>query len=108
MATPAQVSALLDAVTRMLRLAAAAPRTAAAWTSSGTSYQQRGLKHRPDGAIRMVPVPPVLAAMLRSHHAAYGTAPDGLLFRGTRAGRSADRSTAAPGNPPVLSPSGPS
>jgi hypothetical protein len=41
----------------MLRLAAAAPRTAAAWTSSGTSHEQRGLKHRPEGAIRMVPVP---------------------------------------------------
>ena len=70
----------------MLRLAAAAPRTAAAWTSSGTSHEQRGLKHRPDGTIRLVPVPPVLAAMLRAHHAAYGTAPDGRLFRGTRGG----------------------
>ena len=70
----------------MLRLAAAAPRTAAAWTSSGTSHEQRGLKHRPVGAIRMVPAPPALAAMLRAHHAAYGTAPDGRLFRGTRGG----------------------
>ena len=123
-ASPEQVSALLDAVSRtrpeltaffgclyyaalrpeeavalrladchlpgsgwgMLRLASAAPRTAAAWTSDGTSYEQRGLKHRPDGAIRMVPVPPVLVAMLRAHHAAYGTAPDGRLFRGTRGG----------------------
>ena len=124
MASPAQVSALLDAVTRtqpemtaffgclyyaalrpeeavalrfadcrlpgsgwgMLRLAAATPGTAAAWTGSGTSHEQRGLKHRPDGAIRMVPVPPVLAAMLRAHVTAYGTAPDGRLFRGTRGG----------------------
>ena len=70
----------------VLRLAAATPRTAAAWTSDGTSYEQRGLKHRPDGAIRMVPVPPVLVAMLREHHAAYGTVPDGRLFRGTRGG----------------------
>jgi len=70
----------------MLRLAAAAPRTAAAWTSSGTSHEQRGLKHRPDGTIRMVPVPPVLAAMLRAHVTAYGAAPDGRLFRGTRGG----------------------
>ena len=70
----------------MLRLAAAVPRTAAAWTGSGTSHEQRGLKHRPDGAIRMVPVPPVLTAMLRTHHAAYGTAPDGRLLRGTRGG----------------------
>jgi integrase len=123
-ATPAQVSALLDAVARirpeitaffgclyyaalhpeeavalrfadcylpgsgwgMLRLVAATPRTAAAWTNSGTSHEQRGLKHRPDGTIRMVPVPPALAAMLRSHHAAYGTAPDGRLFCGARGG----------------------
>ena len=123
-ASPDQVSALLDAVARtrpelaaffgclyyaalrpeesvalrlgdchlpgsgwgVLRLAAATPRTAAAWTSDGTSYEQRGLKHRPDGSIRMVPAPPVLAAMLRAHHAAYGTAPDGRLFRGTYGG----------------------
>jgi integrase len=123
-ASPAQVSALLDAVARtrpemtaffgclyyaalrpeeavalriadchlpgsgwgILRLAAATPRTAAAWTNGGTSHEQRGLKHRPDGAIRMVPVPPVLVAMLRAHSTAYGTAPDGRLFRGTRGG----------------------
>jgi len=123
-ASPTQVSALLDAIARtrpeltaffgslyyaalrpeeavalrntdchlptsgwgMLRLAAAAPRTAAAWTSDGTSYEQRGLKHRPEGTIRRVPAPPVLVAMLRAHHAAYGTAPDGRLFRGTRGG----------------------
>jgi hypothetical protein len=70
----------------MLRLAAPTPRTASAWTSSGTSHEQRGLKHRPDGAIRMVPVPPVLAAMLCAHVTAYGTAPDGRLFRGARGG----------------------
>ena len=70
----------------VLQLALATPRTAAAWTSDGTSYEQRGLKHRPDGAIRLVPAPPVLVAMLRAHHAAYGTAPDGRLFRGTRGG----------------------
>ena len=123
-ASPAQVSALLDAVARtrpemtaffgclyyaalrpeeavalrhadchlpgsgwgMLRLAAAAPRTAAAWTSNGTSHEQRGLKHRPDGAIRMVPVPPALTALLHAHHAVYGTAPDGRVFRGARGG----------------------
>jgi integrase len=70
----------------MLRLAAATPRTAPAWTSSGTSHEQRGLKHRPNGTIRIVPAPPVLTAMLRAHHAAYGTAPDGRLSRGTRGG----------------------
>jgi hypothetical protein len=70
----------------VLRLAVAAPRTTAAWTGSGASHERRGLKHRSDGAIRMVPVPPVLAAMLRTHVNAYGTAHDGRLFRGTRSG----------------------
>lgn len=146
MASPAQVSALLEAVDRirpemtaffgclyyaalrpeeavalrypdcrlpgsgwgMLRLAAASPRTAIAWTSGGTSHEHRGLKHRPDGTIRMIPVPPVLAAMLRAHFAVYGTAPDGRLFRGTPAGCSVNRSTAESGTPPALSPSAPS
>lgn len=123
-ASPGQVSALLDAVARirpeltaffgclyyaalrpeeavalrladchlpgsgwgMLRLTVATPRTAAAWTDSGASYEQRGLKHRPDGTIRMVPAPPVLAAMLRAHLTTHGTAPDGRLFRGRRGG----------------------
>ena len=34
----------------------------------------------------VVPVPPVLAAMLRAHFTAYGTAPDGRLFGGARGG----------------------
>jgi integrase len=123
-ASPDQVSALLDAVTQtrpeltaffgclyyaalrpeeavalrladchlpgsgwgVLRLATATPRTAAAWTSTGTSHEQRGLKHRPHGTIRMVPVPPVLVAILRTHVNAYGTAPGGRLFQGTRGG----------------------
>jgi integrase len=70
----------------VIRLAAATTRTAAAWTDSGASYDQRGLKHRPDGTIRMVPVPPMLVTLLRAHVTVYGTAPDGRLFRGTRGG----------------------
>jgi integrase len=67
-------------------LTAACPRTGAAWTSTGTPFEPRGLKHRPDGAIRVVPIPPVLVRMLRQHMHAFGTAPDGRLFRGTRGG----------------------
>ena len=67
-------------------LTAACPRTAAAWTSTGTPYEPRGLKHRPYGAIRVIPIPPVLTSMLHSHLADHGTAPDGRLFRGTRGG----------------------
>jgi integrase len=63
-------------------LTAACPRTGAAWTSTGTPFEPRGLKHRPGGTIRVVPIPPVLVRMLRQHLHAFGTAPDGRLFRG--------------------------
>jgi integrase len=65
---------------------AACPRTGTAWTSTGTSFERRGLKHRPDGTIRIVPIPPVLVGMLRQHLHASGTTPDGRLFGGTRGG----------------------
>ncbi len=70
----------------LLTLTTAAPRTATAWTSDGTSHEQRGLKHRPDGTIRTVPIPPVLVSMLRTHYQQHGAAPDGRLFQGTRGG----------------------
>ena len=47
-------------------LTAACPRTGTAWTSTGRPHEARGLKHRPGGTIRVVPIPPVLVAMLRS------------------------------------------
>ncbi len=79
-------------------LTAACPRTGTAWTSTGTPFEPRGLKHRPDGTIRVIPIPPVLTSMLHRHLADHGTAPDGRLFRGTRAwALSANRTpTAAP------------
>ena len=67
-------------------LTAACPRTGSAWSSTGTPFEPRGLKHRPGGAIRVVPIPPVLVCMLGQHLHAFGTAPDGRLFRGTRGG----------------------
>jgi hypothetical protein len=60
------------------------PRTGIAWTSTGTPYEPRGLKYRADGTIRVVPIPPVLARMLRRHLRQFGTAADGRLFPGTR------------------------
>ena len=51
----------------MLTLTRAVPRTAKAWTGTGSSYEERGLKHRPEGSVRTVPIPPVLVAMLRHH-----------------------------------------
>jgi integrase len=69
-----------------LVLTGACPRTGSAWTSTGTPYELRGLKHRPDGTVRVVPVPPALAGLLRHQLREYGTAPDGRLFRGARGG----------------------
>ena len=80
----------LDLPTRGQRgkliLTGACPRTGSAWTSTGTPHEPRSLKHRPDGAVRVVPVPPVLACLLLEHLREYGTAPDGRLFRGARGG----------------------
>ncbi len=67
-------------------LTTACPRTGTAWTGTGTSFELRGLKHRPDGAIRAVPIPPEMVDMLRRHLREFGTAPDGRLFRGARGG----------------------
>jgi hypothetical protein len=67
-------------------LTAACPRTAAVWTSTGTPYEPRGLKHRPPGTIRIIPIPAVLTGMLHRHMDDHGTTPDGRLFRGTRGG----------------------
>ena len=69
-----------------LVLTTSCPRTGTAWTSTGTPHEPRGLKHRPAGAIRVVPIPSILARMLGRHLRQFGTAPDGRLFRGTRGG----------------------
>jgi integrase len=69
-----------------LILTSACPRTGSAWTSTGQPHEPRGLKHRPEGAVRIVPIPPGLASLLRQHLHNYGTTPDGRLFCGTRGG----------------------
>jgi integrase len=69
-----------------LTLTRTAPRTAAAWTGNGTSHEQRGLKQRPEHAVRAVPIPPALVTLLRRHHDRHGTADNGRLFPGSRGG----------------------
>lgn len=69
-----------------LRLRETRPRSGSAWTDSGEAHDKRGLKHRPRKAVREVPIPPELVALLRWHVTAYGTAPDGRLFRTQRGG----------------------
>jgi integrase len=70
-----------------LTLTSSAKRVPAAWTDDGTALDQRQLKHRARDAIRVVPIPPVLVAILRRHIDTYGTAPDGRLFQVTRGQR---------------------
>lgn len=70
----------------MLRIHETRPRSGSAWTDSGESHDKRGLKHRPRKAVRAVPIPPDLVALLRWHVTAYGVAPDGRLFRTQRGG----------------------
>jgi integrase len=67
-------------------LAASAPRAGTGWTDDGASCQGRGLKHRAATETRSIPIPPVLAGMLRAHIARYRTGPSGRLFRTARGG----------------------
>lgn len=67
-----------------LRLAAGDPTISTVWTDTGRRARQ--LKHRPVGAVRIIPCVPELVALLRCHLDTYGAAADGRLFRGPRGG----------------------
>ncbi|MFI9775743.1 tyrosine-type recombinase/integrase [Streptomyces sp. NPDC051956] len=69
-----------------LRLRKTRPRSGSAWTDTGESHDRRGLKHRPRKAVRVVPIPPDLVALVRWHVTAYGVSPDCRLFRTLRGG----------------------
>ena len=63
-----------------------APSVGKQWTDTGAGHERRGLKNRPRRAVRVVPIPPELVAILRQHIARYGLAPNGRLFRGEHGG----------------------
>jgi integrase len=67
-------------------LAASSPRAGTAWTDDGASRQERGLKHRPPGETRSIPIPPALVELLRHHLKQHGTGPGGRVFRTARGG----------------------
>jgi integrase len=69
-----------------LELSQTTPSVGKQWTDTGAGHERRGLKNRPRRAIRVVPIPPELVAILRQHTARYGLAPDGRLFRSERGG----------------------
>jgi hypothetical protein len=58
-----------------LFLPGSAPTTGAAWSDSGRRRDERGLKHRAREAIRLVPSPPPLTALLRAHLDEFGANP---------------------------------
>ncbi|GAB2961450.1 tyrosine-type recombinase/integrase [Streptomyces heilongjiangensis] len=62
------------------------PRAGRPWTDSGEAHDQKGLKHRSRKAVRPVPIPPRLVALLRWHITVHGIASDGRLFRTARGG----------------------
>lgn len=63
-----------------------APAVGADWTGNGKRRESRELKHRARTAVRPVPIPPPLVAILRSHLTDHGVSPDGHLFVGERGG----------------------
>ncbi|WP_416986120.1 tyrosine-type recombinase/integrase [Streptomyces sp. T028] len=56
------------------------PQAGKRWTDTGKFHDERGLKNRPPGETRVVPLPPHLVTMWRDHVATFGTADDGRLF----------------------------
>ena len=87
---PAEVIALKQADCRLpasgwgsITLAKSRPEVNTRWTDSGQTHEERGLKHRAETDVRVVPIPPVLVRILGDHLAEYGTAADGRLFVAT-------------------------
>ncbi|MFI0260923.1 tyrosine-type recombinase/integrase [Streptomyces sp. NPDC017056] len=64
----------------------ALPQVGKKWTDSGRRHDDRGLKNRPPGDTRVVPLPPHLVAIWRESIAAFGIAEDGRLFFNERGG----------------------
>jgi integrase len=63
-----------------------APDAGTRWTDTGAARDRRGLKHRGEGEIRTVPIPPPQARLFRAHVDQYGASPEGHMFRGVKGG----------------------
>jgi integrase len=69
-----------------LHVERAEPYAGKEWTDSGRNRDQRPLKQRARGEVRVVPCPPPLTALLHAHIQEFGVQPDGRLFVGERNG----------------------
>jgi hypothetical protein len=54
------------------------------WTDSGSTHDERHLKHRARKITRPVPIPPEMVDQIRTHINRFGVSADGRLFRGAR------------------------
>jgi len=90
-----------------LVLTGACPWTGSAWTSTGSPHESRGLKHRPDGAIRIVPIRLCWSRCCASTCTPAGPSPMGGCSAAPAAACSPSRCAAAPGAPPAATPSAP-
>jgi integrase len=68
----------------VLTLSEARPQSEKKFTDSGQLHDRRGLKQREAGAVRSVPIPPVLVGVLRRHLEEFGTGVGGLVFHTER------------------------
>jgi integrase len=68
----------------VLTLSEARPQTEKKFTDSGELHDRRGLKQREAGAVRSVPIPPVLVGILRQHLDEFGTGVGGIVFHTER------------------------
>ena len=84
-----------------LTLTAALPRSARAWTGNGTAHEPRGLKLRPEGATRTVPIPPQLVSLLAGTCRHTAPRQTGGCSAVPAAARSAKAFTAGSGTRPV-------
>ncbi|WP_228924079.1 site-specific integrase [Streptomyces sp. DH7] len=62
------------------------PQAGARWTDTGRVHDERGLKNRPVGDTRPVPLPPELVRLWRESIDTFGVADDGRLFFNERGG----------------------
>jgi integrase len=63
-----------------------APDAGTRWADSGAERDRRGLKHRGEGEIGTVPIPPPQVRLFRAHLDQYGTSTDAHVFRGVKGG----------------------
>ena len=64
----------------------ARPVAGKAWTDSGELHDDRPLKQKAEGEVKIVPIPPTLVKMLQDHIASFGVAKDGRIFSNERGG----------------------